>query len=94
METLPQLQEIISLREENQRLRVLVEMREDRAELERYQIESRNKLLLLLAFCVVLSTASFIYYFQLRAQLKATQQENAEMAKELGRTPGKPPAKP
>ena len=61
--------EIRNLQEENSRLRALVELREDNVELERYQIQSRNKLLLLLVFTVLCVGVSWIFYFETKRQL-------------------------
>jgi len=61
--------EIRNLQEENRRLKALVELREDNAELERYQIQSRNKLLLLLVFTVLCVGVSWIFYFETKKQL-------------------------
>lgn len=61
--------EIRNLTEENRRLKALLELREDNTELERYQIQSRNKLLMLLVFTVLCVGVSWIIYFETKAQL-------------------------
>ena len=67
--------EIRNLTEENRRLKALIELREDNQEMERYQIQSRNKLLLLLVFTVLCVGVSWILYFETKAQLNAQIEE-------------------
>jgi len=76
-------QELEFLRKENQRLKSLVELREDNKEFEAYQVQSRNKLLLLLAFTIVLVGSSTIYYVDLRHQLDQANKMNQAMAKQI-----------
>jgi hypothetical protein len=52
--------ELQYLREENRRLRALVELREDRSRVEQYSIQSRNRLVLLFTIALVALGGSFI----------------------------------
>ena len=92
METVPdQLQELQTLREENNRLKILLEMREDNRSLEVYQVQSRNKLLVLMAFTIVVLVGGTLYWMQLHSEMIQIQRDNTEMKKQLGRGPeGKP----
>jgi hypothetical protein len=56
-------QEVRQLQEENRRLKALLELREDRSDLEHYQVQSRNKLLVLGIICFVLMGTTLAYTF-------------------------------
>lgn len=51
--------ELNALQDENRRLKGLLELREDRTELERFQIHSRNRILWLMLISVVLIVTTF-----------------------------------
>lgn len=83
MDTLSPEVELQQLREENRRLKALLELREDNAELERYQVQSRNKLLGLLVFTVLCVGVSWIMYFETKSQLNEQVFEAKAQVKQM-----------
>lgn len=68
---LPPLErEVLALKEENRRLQGLLELREDRTELERYQIQSRNRILTFSSVILILVVGSwFMSWVYLQKQI-------------------------
>jgi hypothetical protein len=61
VEGAPLEQEVVFLRDENRRLKGLLELREDRSALEKFQIQSRNKLIALFGLVIVAIGVSTFY---------------------------------
>ena len=81
MDLPPLERELYELREENRRLKGLLELREDRTELERFQIQSRNKLMGIFgAFVAVLAVFAIIAYAE-HAEIKQEQQTIIKLKK-------------
>jgi len=74
---LPPLErEILELKEENRRLEGLLELREDRTALEKFQVQSRNRILGVgLGMLAVLILAWFSSWLYLESQIASRDQE-------------------
>jgi len=75
MELTPLENELQLLREENRRLKALLELREDNSSIEKYQVASRNKLIILIVFVVVFLGGAGL-------ELNVRKQLNRELAAE------------
>ncbi|HEY3781081.1 MAG TPA: hypothetical protein VGL56_08375 [Fimbriimonadaceae bacterium] len=69
VEGAPIEQEVVYLRDENRRLKGLLELSEDRSALDKFQVQSRNKLIILFGLLLVCIGLSTFYVMGTRATI-------------------------
>jgi hypothetical protein len=72
----PHEKEILALKDENRRLQGLLELREDRTALERFQIQSRNRILYFMAAGLAAITIAFFSFLVLIQAQSAKKDES------------------
>ena len=75
----PEQKEILHLKEENSRLKGLLELREDRSALEKYQVDSRNRIL---GFAGAIIFAITVVFFSALVLLQSQSAQKDEQLKE------------